>query len=76
MYKALRTKLKNLFQHKLLISQTKAYKKLTNYFFNKASSFFKFYRKKTNKKKIAELYELGKEDAHNKMHDLLKFLEG
>ena len=30
----------------------------------------------SNKKKIAELYELGKEDAHNKMPDLLKFLEG
>ena len=29
-----------------------------------------------NKKKIAQLYELGKEDAHNKMPDLLKFLEG
>ena len=30
----------------------------------------------SNKKKIAQLYELGKEDAHNKMSDLLKFLEG
>ena len=30
----------------------------------------------SNKKKIAELYELGKEDAHNKIPDLLKFLEG
>ena len=30
----------------------------------------------SNKKKIAELYELGKEDAHNKMPELLKFLEG
>ena len=30
----------------------------------------------SNKKKIAELYELGKKDALKKMHDLLKFLEG
>lgn len=30
----------------------------------------------SNKKKIARLYELGKEDAHNKMSELLKFLEG
>ena len=29
-----------------------------------------------NKKKIAKLYELGKEDAHAKMPELLKFLEG
>lgn len=29
-----------------------------------------------NKKKIANLYELGKEDAHTKMPELLKFLEG
>ena len=29
-----------------------------------------------NKKKIAQLYELGKEDAHTKMPELLKFLEG
>ena len=29
-----------------------------------------------NKKKIAKLYELGKEDAHSKMPELLKFLEG
>ena len=29
-----------------------------------------------NKKKIAKLYELGKEDAHAKMPALLKFLEG
>ena len=30
----------------------------------------------SNKKKIANLYELGKEDAHTKMPELLKFLEG
>ena len=30
----------------------------------------------SNKKKIAKLYELGKEDAHTKMPELLKFLEG
>ena len=30
----------------------------------------------SNKKKIAELYELGKQDAHTKMPELLKFLEG
>ena len=30
----------------------------------------------SNKKKIANLHELGKEDAHTKMPELLKFLEG
>lgn len=30
----------------------------------------------SNKKKIAELYELGKQDAHARMPKLLKFLEG
>ena len=45
-------------------------------FIFRPSRLIKISQIETNKKKIAELYELGKEDAHNKMPELLKFLEG
>lgn len=45
-------------------------------FIFRPSRYLKISDIERNKKKIAQLYELGKEDAHNKMPDLLKFLEG
>ena len=45
-------------------------------FIYRPTRFIKISDIESNKKKIAELYELGKEDAHNSMPELLKFLEG
>ena len=45
-------------------------------FIFRPSRLIKISQIETNKKKIADLYELGKNDAHAKMPELLKFLEG
>lgn len=45
-------------------------------FIFRPSRFIKISDIERNKKKIADLYELGKKDAHTKMPELLKFLEG
>jgi len=44
-------------------------------FIYRPSRFIKISQIETNKRKIAELYDLGKEDAQHKMAELLKFLE-
>ena len=44
-------------------------------FIYRPSRLIKISQIERNKKKIARLYELGKEDAHSKMPELLKFLE-
>ena len=47
-----------------------------NVFIFRPSRLIKISEIESNKNKIAQLYELGKEDAQNRMPELLKFLEG